>query len=161
MVWKKACIVLIHKKSDTTEPANFMPITLENLPLKIFSSSLCDSMFVFLNANGFIEHKIQKGFLPRLSGAYEHTAQKAKVINNARSKQRSVVITLLDLKNAFGEIHHNLISEVLKYHHIPDHIQIRISRLYSNFQRSIISKSFQTQFISMAEAFSKDIALAH
>ena len=29
-------------------------------------------------------------------------------INKARIKQRSVVITLLDLKNVFGEVHHNL-----------------------------------------------------
>ena len=73
----------------------------------------------------------------------------ANVINNARIKQRSVVITLLDVKNAFGEVHHNLISEVLKYHHIPDHIHLRISSLYSNLQTSIISYAFQTPFISV------------
>ena len=41
------------------------------------------------------------------------------------------------------------ISEVLKYHHIPDHIQVLISSLYSNFQTSIISNSFQTPFITV------------
>ena len=148
-VWKKACTVLIHKKGVTSEPANFRPITLESVPLKIFTSCIRDSMFAFLNTNGFIEHKIQKGFLPKLSGTFEHTAQMANVINNARIKQRSVVITLLDLKNAFDEVHHNLISEVLTYHHISDHIQILISSLYSNFQTSIISNSFKTPFISV------------
>ena len=44
------------------------------------------------------------------------------IINKVRLKQRSVVITLLDLKNAFGEVHHNLIKSVLDYHHIPDSI---------------------------------------
>ena len=44
-------------------------------------------------------------------------------INVARIKQRSVVITLLDLKkNAFGEVHDNLTREVLQYDHIPDHV---------------------------------------
>ena len=85
-VWKKACTVLIHKKGDTTEPCNFRPITLESVPLKIFTSCLRDSLFAFLKANGFIEHKIQKGFLPKLSGTFEHTAQMANVINNARIK---------------------------------------------------------------------------
>ena len=107
------------------------------------------SVFAFLNTNGFIEHKIQKGFLPKLSGTFEHTAQMANVRKNARIKQRSVVITLLDLKKAFGEVHNNLILEVLKYHHKPDHIQILISSLYSNFQTSIISNSFQAPFISV------------
>ena len=31
----------------------------------------------------------------------------AYIINQARIRQRSLIITLLDLKNAFGEIHHN------------------------------------------------------
>ena len=60
-----------------------------------------------------------------------------------------IVITLLYLKNAFGEVHHNLISEVLKYHHTPDHIQVLISSLYSNFQTSISSNSFQTPVITV------------
>ena len=107
-------MVLAHKKSDTSNPANFRPITLESIPLKIFTSCVHDSMFTFLKANAFIEHRIQKGFLPRLTGTFEHTAQIANVINTARIKQKSLVITLLDLKNAFGEVHHNLIPSVLK-----------------------------------------------
>jgi hypothetical protein len=76
-------------------------------------------MYSFLNANNFIEHNIQKGFTPNLSGTLEHTAQMANIINKARIKQRSLVITLLDLKNAFGEVHHipediKLIVESLK-----------------------------------------------
>ena len=76
-------------------------------------------MYSFLTTNNFIEHSIQKGFTPNVSGTLEHTAQMANIINKARIKQRSLVITLLDLKNAFGEVHHNLISSILDYHHIP------------------------------------------
>ena len=67
-VWKKACTVLVHKKGDQSDPAYFRPITLECTPLKIFTSCLRDSMFAFLSANGYIEHRIQKGFMPKLSG---------------------------------------------------------------------------------------------
>jgi hypothetical protein len=70
-------------------------------------------MYSFLTANNFIEHNIQKGFTPNLSGTLEHTAQMANIINKARIKQRSLVITLLDLKNAFGEVHHNLVTPYL------------------------------------------------
>ena len=65
--WKKACTILIRKKGDTSDPANFRPITLVSVPLKIFTSCLRDSIYTFLQANGFIEHRIQKGFLPNLS----------------------------------------------------------------------------------------------
>ena len=73
----------------------------------------------------------------------------AHIINTARTKQRSLVITLLDLKNAFGELHHNLIYEVLKYHHIPDPINELIRSLYTNFQTSIITEQFSTSFITV------------
>ena len=149
MSWKRACTVLVHKKGDTSDPSNFRPITLESVPLKIFTSCVRDSMFSYLSSNNYLEHKIQKGFLPKLSGTFEHTAQMAHVINKARVKQRYLVITLLDLKNAFGEVHHNLIPEVLKYHDIPLHIQTIIGNLYSNFHTSIITKSFKTPFLKV------------
>ena len=87
--WKKACTVLVHKKGVTSDPSNFRPITLESVPLKIFTSSLRNAIFKFLTQNSFIEHAIQKGFSPKLSGTLEHTAQMVEVINQARLKQRS------------------------------------------------------------------------
>ena len=117
--WRRACTLLVHKKGNSGDPANFRPITLESVPLKIFISCLHDSIFSYLSQNGFIEQHIQKGFAHGVSGTLEHISMVAHIINKARLKQCSVVITLLDLKNAFGEVHHNLIRCVLDYHHIP------------------------------------------
>ena len=82
-----------------------------------------------------------------MSGTLEHTAQMANITNKARIKQRSLVITLLDLKNAFGEVHHNLISSILDYHHIPGHIKLIVESLYTDFKTSIITAEFRTPFI--------------
>ena len=71
----------------------------------------------------------------------------AYIINKAWLKQRSVVITLLDLKNAFGEVHHNLIKSVLDYHHIPDTIQNLVLSLYTDFHSCLISEKFSTPAI--------------
>ena len=71
----------------------------------------------------------------------------AYIFNTARLKQRSVVLTPLDLKNAFGEVHHNLIKSVLNYHHIPESIQNLIVSLYTDFYSCIISEHFVTQAI--------------
>ena len=61
--------------------------------------------------------------------------------------QCSIVITLLDLKNAFGEVYHKLIYEVLRYHHIPDHIVYLIESLYSGFHTLIITSDFLTSYV--------------
>ena len=58
-------------------------------------------------------------------------------------------ITLLDLKNAFGEVHHNLIQTALDYHHIPDHIKSLAKSLYTDFKTSILTNEFRTPFISV------------
>ena len=71
------------------------------------------------------------------------------VIDKARITQQSVVVTLLELKNAFGEVHHKLIPEILKYHHIPDHMQHLILSLYLNFQTSILTTTFRILFITV------------
>ena len=147
MEWKKACTVLVHKKGNNDDPANFRPITLESVPLKVFTSCLRDSVFSFLNQNEFIEAEIQKGFTPKVAGVLEHTSMMANIIDKARKRQRSVVITLLDLKNAFGEVHHNLIQKVLLYHHIPDKTQALISSLYDGFHTAVITDHYSTPTI--------------
>ena len=76
--------------------------------LKIFISLLRDRMFEFLHNNKYIETWKQKGTL-------EHIANMSCIINDARRRQRSVTIKLIDLQNAFGEVYHNLIESVLKY----------------------------------------------
>ena len=145
--WKKACSILMHKKGDKDDPANFRSIALESVPLKIFTSCLRDSIFSFLSQNHLIEQKIQKGFTHGVSGVLEHTSMMAYLINKARVKQRSAIITLLDLKNAFGEVHHNLIKSVLAYHHVLEAIQSLVTSLYTDFHSYIISDGFSTPAI--------------
>ena len=146
--WKKAWTTLIYKKGDTNDAANFRPITLQSVGLKIFTSGLRDSIFDFLKINGFVENKIQKGFTHKVSGTLQHTAMMGNIINKARIKQRYLAITLylLDLKNAFGEVHLNLIASAPTYHHVPENIKSLISGLYTNF-RSIIRDHYRSPAI--------------
>ena len=102
----------------------FEPVTL-----KIFTACLRDKIFEFVKENNYIEHNLQKGFIPKLSGTFEHTVQMGHIIDKACLKQRSSIVTLFDLNNAFGEVHHNLISAVYKYHHIPEQID-HLEKIY-------------------------------
>ena len=144
---EKACTILVHNKGSRDDPANFRPITLESVPLKVFTSCHCDSIFSFLKQNDFIEAEIQKGFTPKIAGVLEHTSMMANIIDKARTKQHSLVLTLLDLNNAFGEVHHNFIEEVLFYHHIPAKTKAMISCLYTGFHMSVITDDYLTPAI--------------
>ena len=74
----------------------------------------------------------------------EHTETLTHVINHARKKQKSLTITLLDLKNAFGEVNHKLLISVLKYHHVPLAVIDLISSLYTDYHISITTDKFMT-----------------
>ena len=52
--WKRACTILIHKKHETSNPANFRPITLQPIPLKVFTSCLRNKTFQFLFDNNYL-----------------------------------------------------------------------------------------------------------
>ena len=118
--WKQGITILAYKKGLGTDPDNFHPITLQPVLSKIFTSIIRNRLYNFENKH--IESNVQKGFLDDISGCYEHTEALTYVINHARKKQCNLVITLIDLKNAFGEVEHKLLAEVLKYHKVPDQI---------------------------------------
>ena len=84
--WKRTVTILIHKKDCTHDPANFRPITLQSIPLKVFASTVRNKLFVYLMKNNYIETNFQKGFTPGMTGTYKHTAQLPH-IRQAKKKQ--------------------------------------------------------------------------
>ena len=102
-LWKKGLTVLAYKKGLADDPANLQPITLEPVIAKVLTSLIRNRIYAFLCKNQYIETNIQKGFWTGISCTIEHTELMSHLINHARQKQRSFVVTLIDLKNAFGE----------------------------------------------------------
>jgi uncharacterized Zn-finger protein len=142
--WKNGITILAHKSGPADQPSNFRPITLEPILAKIFTSILRNRIYRFVKSNDFIEDTFQKGFWSDISGTIEHTETMTFMINNARVRQRNLVITLLDLRNAFGEVHHNILDTVLEYHHVPPEIGRLVRSLYQGFQVSIATRLFLT-----------------
>ena len=106
-------------------------------------------MFKVLQKNKYVETSIQKRLTPGFSGTFEHITNMSHIINDARRRQRSVTITLIDLQNAFGEVHHNLIESMLKYHHVTDDVILIIRSLYSDFHITILTNSFSSDYIKI------------
>ena len=145
--WNRAVTVLIHKKDSTHDPANFRPIILQSIPLRTFTSAVRNKLFVYLMKCNYIEANVQKRFTPGMTGTYEHTAPLAHIIRQSEKKQRSLAVTLLDLKNVFGEVHHNLIPVVLDYHRVPSELIECIMSLYKNFATTFVTDSYTTSFL--------------
>ena len=55
----------------------------------------------------------------------------------------------MDLKNAFGEVHHRLIPTVLQYHHIPEHFRKCVEDVYRMCTGCVVTEAYQTPFIKV------------
>ena len=103
-----------------------------------------------------METNLQKGFSEKVSGRIEHRKTLTYVINHGRKKQRNLVVILLDLKNAFGKFDHELITYVLKFHHVPDHIIQLIQSLYTDYRIFIVINEYLTLPITVEKGVLQD-----
>ena len=84
----------------------------------MFTSLIRNRTYTFLVKDSCIKNNIQKGFWSGVLAMLEHTETLTYFINHAKRYQRNLIVTLLDLHNAFAELDHDLIQKVLSYHHI-------------------------------------------
>ena len=140
-VWKKAVTILIFKSDNPSNPKNFRPITLENVFVKVYTSFIRNRIFEYLKANDYIECRVQKGFIAKISGTIEHTP--ACIHYTARQKKTENISSdivgpekCVWRSEPFPHIHSATISSYstrdAKYY----------SELYSGFSTSITTKTF-------------------
>ena len=124
---KNSTTILIHEKGNTDDLSNFRPITLEPILSRVMTSNIRNKIFAFVVENNYVETNTQRGFWSNISGTIEHTELLTNILKNYQQQQ--LVVSLFDLKNFFGDVHHNLI----KTRHIPPSIINPINSLYSDY----------------------------
>ena len=144
--WQCAIVRLFHKKGCTDDPANFRPISLSNCDGKIFFALLGKVIQNHMTKNSFFDYRIQKGFLPGVSGCLEHSTLLAEAIRDARSHQRSICISWLDLRNAFGSVRHSLFIFAIQHYQLPELVLSLVRNYYDHLRVIIdIPKLYQTK----------------
>src|SRR4029077_7419830 len=68
-----------------------------------------------------------------VEGVIEYTELLDCITISAKRHPRSIFLALFDLKNAFGEVRHNLIRSSLAYHNVPELFISLFNCIYSNF----------------------------
>ena len=86
-----------------------------------------------------------------MSGTYQHIANLSYLIDHARKKQKNLTITLIDLRIAFGEVHHNLIDTIFEYHHVDQQARDIVKLLYRDFYTSVITDATTSDFIKVSK----------
>ena len=96
--------------------------------------------------SGYIDPSIQKGGIPGVSGCLEHTALLSQLIREAKSEKKNLVITWLDIANAYGSIPHDVIQRALVEAHIPEDTRHLIESYYSDVKIRFSTKNYTTEW---------------
>ena len=142
--WKDGVIRLIPKeaaKEKPTEPGNFRPIALTSCIGKVFSSILKRRWLSFMVVNGYMDRNVQKAFMPGVPGCIEQSTKLAAALREAHTKHRSIAVCWLDLVNAYGSVHHDLIHFSLRHFNINAPAKLRniVANLYCGLQAIVTS----------------------
>ena len=144
--WRYAEGILIPKVDEATEISKFRTISLLNVEGKIYFSLRADRLLKFVQDNKYIDPSIQKGGLPEISGCLEHTSVLSQLIREAKTEKKDLVITWLDIANAYGSIPHNLIQTALKRAHVPEEICNLVHDYYSQPRIRFTTNQFTTEW---------------
>ena len=145
--WGVARLRLIHKSGDTSDPSNFRPIALTCVVGKLFHKILSRHLEIYLRANNVIDTSIQKGFVSGLPGVFEHIYSLSAIMEDALTNRKPLMMTFLDLKNAFGSVSHQLIFDMLEAVKVPPSFKDYVQSFYSQFFVIVKGNSWETDQI--------------
>jgi hypothetical protein len=141
--WAAANILLFAKTNSSSNPADFRPIALTNTIGKIFFSVFSKRLERFMHENAFTSFT-QKGFKAGTPGCLEHSFAMFEALLDAKHEQRQIVVTWLDLCNAYGSVKHNLIQFALHWYHVPEPLCQLLLRYYDSLHACIKTKKWTT-----------------
>ena len=150
--WKVAVIRLIPKSSAKDDPAsqgNLRPIALTSTISKLLSGILKNRWLRHMRANDYLDPDLQEAFLPTVPGVVEHQAKLAAVIKSAHQQKRSLGIAWLDIANAYGSVHHELIQFAMAHYHAPPEFCRLLQSWYSGLSGIVSTDQWQTDTVPL------------
>lgn len=136
--WKAGIVHLLGKKKaseDPTVPAHFRPIALTSCISKVFTNLVKKRWLLFMVGNNFLNTATQKAFI--VPDCLEHYLKLLTILREAQRRHKSLSICWLDLANAFGSVHHELIAFSLVHHHAPPELIRLVSNIYEGLTAAI------------------------
>ena len=132
---------LIHPISD--------PIALTSCVSKVFTSLVKKRWLSYMVNNHFLNTATQKAFINGVPGCSEHHLKLLSILQEARRRRKSLCICWLDLANASGSVHHDLITFALAHYHAPPELIQLVTNIYDGLTAIVSTKSWTTSHIHL------------
>ena len=140
--WKHSKTILLHKKEDPTQLANYRPIALANTIYKLYTSTLT-SLLTSYGKQHRLLHFSQEGFRPQ-----RNTSRQIQMIlaslEDARLTNKDIYITYIDFRNAFGSIDHARLLALMEDLGYPSDAIAIIGNIYKDSTTAFTGSHFGT-----------------
>jgi hypothetical protein len=113
---------LLHKKGDTSHPANYRPITCLSVIYKLLTSLINNKIYQHCEENNLIAEE-QKGCIRNSLGCKHQLTIDAVVLKQATTKQRNLHMAYIDYSKAFDSVPHDWLLKVLQMYRVCPKIQ--------------------------------------
>ena len=88
---------------------------------------------------------MQKAFINRINGTTEHNQVLLELIRHAKANRKTLHMTFFDLEDAFGSVHHSLISKGLERFMFAAEVISYISGLYRAISGNVVRKNWSSE----------------
>jgi len=142
--WETSKSILIFKKGLSNTMENFRRIGLSNVMGKVFHALYSRDLTDYLVSNLIIDPTLQKAFIPGIDGCREHTTVVSELVKNARHSKRTLHLTSLDLRDAFGSTAHSLIVFLLRWARVPEPVCRYIADFLARLRTRVTTRQWTT-----------------
>ena len=142
--WREAEGCFIPKVDNAKSIDQFRTISFLNVEGKLYKGDLARKLTKFAVRNEYIDRSIQKAGIPGVSGCLENSALLTQMIAEAKKKKKNLVLTWLDIANAYGTMPHQLVLRALEEAHVPKEVQAWIKEYYRGVFIRFTTKQFTT-----------------
>lgn len=134
------------KNQDTTNPANYRPITCLSTLYKIISAIICNKIDEHTTEHNILSEE-QKGCRKKSMGCKEQLTIDRVIMKQAETKQRNLATCYIDYRKAFDSIPHSWLLRVLNIYKVDPKIISFLQTLMKSW-RTRISIKTKTKNIS-------------
>jgi ribonuclease HI len=127
--WKRSHTIMLYKKGDPTNPANYRPIGLALTVYKLWTAILTETLAGYADSQGILSDS-QRGFR---QGRNTHQQLRGlmNALEDARLFKRDIFLLYIDFSSAFDMVDHDKLLQLMWDLGFPLHAVQAVQKLYS------------------------------
>lgn len=157
--WASSATIMLFKKGDPMNPANYRPITLLNHLYKLFAQVIQNRLYKWADENGLLPES-QAGFRKERSCEDQIFCLNAAIQINLSKNKGKVYALFIDFARAFSSIPHEKLWDKLLWLGVSSKIIRILKNLYDNFNTAIKTEHGYTEQIEITEGLGQGCILS-